>query len=115
MTRYKSSFIRITVAPLALTLGLTVAAFAQERVVLVEQGVGTLNEAIAGDTTATGERIDPENTVYELENGGYYALQGTIENRFPMHIRTPEGVQAQLVPAVGDGGEASRPSPKPSM
>ncbi|MFV1981260.1 MAG: right-handed parallel beta-helix repeat-containing protein, partial [Rhodothermia bacterium] len=109
MTRYYSSIIRPSTLLIALVLGLITGASAQERIVSVDQGIGTLNEAITSDTTDTGDRVDPENTVYELEPGGFYGLVGSIENRFPLYIRAREGARAQLVPAVGEGGESSRP------
>jgi hypothetical protein len=99
------AFTTTLVVVLLVTVG---EIYAQERVVPVTPGVGTLNEAIDSDTTDTGERVDPENTVYELEAGGYYGLAGTIENRFPLYIRATEGPRAQLVPAVGEGGESGR-------
>ncbi|PJF20410.1 MAG: hypothetical protein CUN56_16315, partial [Phototrophicales bacterium] len=66
--------------------------FAQ-RTVNVTPGFGTLNEAIDGDTTATGARVD-SNTVYVLERDGIYILDGTIEHR---------GYHLQIVAADGDG------------
>lgn len=109
MNRYDLSPIWNAALLVAFALGLTTNAWAQERVINVDPGVGTLNEAIFGDTTDTGERIEPENTVYELEPGGLYLLQGTLGHRFPLYIRAPEGPRAQLVPAVGEGGESGRP------
>ncbi len=44
----------------------------------VPQGFGTLNLAVAGDTTAAGKR-NP-NRVYRLENGGFYLINGNINN-----------------------------------
>jgi hypothetical protein len=38
-----------------------------------------LNNHIMGDTTATGERVDPER-VYVLERGGYYYVNSTLNN-----------------------------------
>ncbi len=93
-----------------LLIGLHATSSYAQRVVQVPQGVGTLNEAIDSDTTSTGERVDP-NTIYEVENGGLYLLNGSIEHRgFHLHIRTPdiEGEKARLVPAVVEGGESSR-------
>jgi len=39
----------------------------------------TLTETIEGDTTATGERNNP-NRVYGLRNGGWYYLSGRVRN-----------------------------------
>ena len=70
MQSYSTSLIRKTIWLIpALLIGLSSPLLAQERVVSVEPGIGTLNEAINSDTTDTGERIEPDNTVYELEAG----------------------------------------------
>jgi len=68
-------------------------AGAQVRYVDVEPGLGTLNDAITGDTTETGDRVDPENTVFRLQRGltAYYGLEGSIENRDPLTIEAVEG------------------------
>ncbi len=45
----------------------------------------SLYETIAGDTTATGERV--ENRVYKLEKGGFYYITETIQNDgYPLNI-----------------------------
>jgi hypothetical protein len=87
-----------------------------QREVQVAPGIGTLNDAIFGDTTATGDRVDP-NTVYVLERGdeAYYGLTGTIEHRdFHLTIKAADGDGARpfLQPRdeTGDGsGRAFRP------
>jgi|GEM_PF-777174 len=103
---------------LKLSFVLAAAAFmaagiqAQVRYVDVAPGIGTLNEAIAGDTTATGEREDPLNTVYRLQRGdqAYYGLTGSVSNDgFPLTIMAEEGEGARpfLQPRVV-GDESSR-------
>ncbi len=85
---------------------------AQIREVRVAQGVGTLNEAIDSDTTATGERAGGDSTtVYVLESGGIYLLSGSIENRFPLTIVAEDGwtERPRLIPGVDDGGSSGRP------
>ncbi|MEM9298414.1 MAG: T9SS type A sorting domain-containing protein [Bacteroidota bacterium] len=53
---------------------------------------GALNNAIRGDTIATGERIDPDNTIYRLERDGVYNLSLAIINTgFPLVIEAAEG------------------------
>ncbi len=82
-----------------------------QRVVKVSSGVGTLNDAIAGDTTATGARVDP-NTIYELEKDGYYLLTAQITNSgYHLHIRAEAGgFQRPVIrPAVISGGVSNRP------
>lgn len=68
----------------------------QVRYVDVDPGIGTLNDAIAGDTTETGDRIDEENTVYRLQRGdeAYYGLTGSISN---------SGYALTIVAEDGDG------------
>ncbi len=88
-----------------------------QRIVSVSPGVGTLNDAIDGDTTATGERVDL-NTIYELQDGGVYKLTRSIENRgkgsntdpYPLHIRAEAGSQVKpfLQPTVPSGGSSDR-------
>ncbi|MEM9896004.1 MAG: hypothetical protein AAF789_06510, partial [Bacteroidota bacterium] len=71
------------------------AMFAQRFVDVVpdEAGqIGALNRAIDGDTTATGERIEPENTIYRLERGATYRLNLAIRNAgFPLVIEAAKG------------------------
>ncbi len=90
----------------------TVDADAQLRYVDVEPGVGTLNDSIAKDTLANGERNDPENTVYRLKRGNeaYYGLTGSISNKgYPLTIVAQDGDGARpfLQPRVV-GDESSR-------
>lgn len=66
---------------------------AQQRRVRVPEGFGTLNEAIRNDTTANGQRKDP-NTVYVLKRGGVYVLSGTIQ---------ASGFNLNLEAEAGDG------------
>ena len=81
------------------------------RVCQVSSGFGTLNEAIAGDTLSTGERTD-EGTIYELERGGFYLLNGSIENvGYPLHLRASSGdapfpILQPGVDMTGDSQEA---------
>lgn len=92
-------------------LGFTYESTAQTRVISIEPLLGSVNDVIDGDTTDTGERIEPNNTVYELEGGQLYPLTRSIENDgYPLYIRTnPEDDErAILQPFAADGGEASR-------
>ena len=107
--RYNLSKRLLTLAlAFGLTFIVTSESFAQ-RIVNVEPGFDTLNEAINADTTETGARVDT-NTVYVLERDGLYLLNGSIENRFPLTIEAAEGEGARpiLQPGVNDGGESSR-------
>lgn len=73
--------------------------------------VGVLNDSIFGDTLMNGERVDT-NTTYVLQKGGFYLLNGTIENRFPLKIvaaDTGTGGRPIIQPAVDGGGGSSRP------
>jgi len=60
---------------------------AQEDVVVIEGGLengGLLEATINGDTTATGERVNP-NRIYELEAGSFYIEHG------PIIVDNPDG------------------------
>ncbi|MEO1051878.1 MAG: T9SS type A sorting domain-containing protein [Bacteroidota bacterium] len=82
-----------------------------QRIVDVAPGeFGALNNAIDGDTTATGERQDP-NTTYRLERGATYILNGSIEHSgFHLIIEAADGdgPRPLLVPGVASG-ESDRP------
>jgi len=94
-----------------LLIGLTNNVQSQVRYVDVTPGFGTLNTAIDGDTTATGERVD-DATIYRLERDGIYLLNGSIVNDgYPIIIEAAEGdgARPKLIPAVPTGGESSRP------
>ncbi|UCD37242.1 MAG: T9SS type A sorting domain-containing protein [Fidelibacterota bacterium] len=88
-------------------------ASAQPRIVQVAPtAFGILNDTIAADTTATGERVD-SSTVYELERGAdaYYTLNGTIEHsgyHLTIVAEDGDGPRPKLVPGIISGGEASR-------
>ena len=92
-----------------LVLMLPVDASAQ-RIVEVDPGFGTLNEAIESDTTDAGARVDT-NTVYVLQRGGLYLTDAEIENRFPLTVVAAEGEGPRPIiqPGVLTGGESSRP------
>ena len=82
-------------------------ALAQDSEMIVEPGpVGTLNEAILSDTTATGERAD-ENRVYVLRRGVPYVLSGTLEYA-DYHLRIKaedgDGTRPLLISDTGDDG-----------
>jgi len=87
-----------------------------QRQYIVEPGdhsVGILNDAISGDTTETGARVDT-NTVYILRRGdqGVYLLNGSIREDFPVSIAAEEGTGARpkIIPGVAElGGESDRP------
>lgn len=84
------------------------STFAQSELV-VDPGFGTLQDVIAADTNASGERLDPDR-VYVLKRGGLYLLNGSIENRFHLRIKAEDGDGARpiLQPGVQTGGGSSR-------
>ena len=117
MTR-TGTLLPLALAGMILLLGSANAAHAQAtcndidgvRTCVVDQGFGTLNEAVAGDTAATGERIDP-NTVYVLQRDGLYLLNGSLDNAgFPLTIRADEGSGNRPIIQAGtdDTGASSR-------
>lgn len=109
MTKYSKV---ILLSILSMFISINSVLQAQSRVINVPQGIGTLNDAISGDTTSTGERIEPENTVYVLERDGYYLTNGTISNDgWPLRIKAADGTGARpiIMPAVIEGGESAYP------
>lgn len=77
----------------------------------VPQGPETLNLAVEGDTTATGEPKNP-NRVYRLERGGYYLLNGAVRgfSDVPLRIVAAEGDGPMpiIIPVVDETGAADR-------
>ena len=98
---------KVTFLSIVLVLLMSSQSFGQ-RTVQVTPGIGTLDNTILGDTTATGARVDA-NTVYVLQRGGYYLTTGTIENRFPLTVVAAVGIGPRPIvqPAVGAGGTSS--------
>jgi len=89
------------------------SALAQDADTLdVPQGFETLNLAIEGDTSATGEVKNPHR-VYRLERGGFYLLNGTIKSAQGITIRIVaaegDGPMPILIPAADETGTAARP------
>lgn len=72
------------------------------RYCVVAPGFGTLNEAVHGDTTSTGARVD-ENTWYVLQRDGLYLLNGSVENR-GFHLKI-----------MGERGEGHPPIVQPGV
>ena len=77
----------------------------------VDQGFGSLNLAIAGDTTDTGEPKSL-NRVYRLARGGFYLLDKSITNVGSSTLRIVaadgEGAKPVIMPAVDEGGSSPR-------
>lgn len=87
----------------------TVSISAQT-IVSVSPGTATLESTINADTTATGERNDP-NTIYELEPGGVYlcnsaikfdSSEGTLTIR--MQADAPEGSRKPIICRIKENG-----------
>lgn len=72
---------------------------------IVEPGPpGVLNAAIDGDTTATGERADPDR-VYVLRRGVPYLLTASLEySGYHLRIKADEGAGARPFLMVDAGG-----------
>ena len=99
----------VTISVLSLVTG---NSYSQEADTLdVPQGFETLNLAVQGDTTETGEPKNL-NRVYRLERGGYYLLNGTVStvNAAPLRIVAAkgEGPKPLIIPAVSESGSAGR-------
>jgi hypothetical protein len=74
--------------------GFSSETLAQEiRYVDVNPGIGTLNDAINGDTTATGARVDTFNTVYRLKRvEDIYYISALISNiDYPLTVVAEDG------------------------
>jgi FlgD Ig-like domain len=78
-----------------------------QRVVHIAPGFGNINSTIWGDTTSTGAR--DTTTIYELQRGGYYILNGDLEFTFPVTIvaDSSSGPMPMLVEGVPSGGTAA--------
>ncbi|HKK62158.1 MAG TPA: T9SS type A sorting domain-containing protein [Bacteroidales bacterium] len=80
----KKNYLKTTTFALIFILmaGFTNRISAQDvRYIDVAPGIGTLNEAINGDTTETGARVDTFNTVYRLQRvEDIYYISELIEN-----------------------------------
>jgi hypothetical protein len=78
----------------------------------VPEGYETLNLAVEGDTTSTGE-VKSLNRVYRLERGGTYLLNGTVVNLMgsPLRIIAAEGSGPKpiLIMAVDETGDSDEP------
>ena len=95
---------------------LSVPAFGQKTVLVVEPDagadIGALNDAIA----AVELSGDPDNTIFELRRNGIYYLNGSIAHSgYTLHIRTEAGTgsKAAVQPAVDITGDSDKPF-KPS-
>jgi len=90
-------------------LFLSISAFGQKTVVVVEPDagleIGALNNAI-------NSASDPGNTIFELRRGGLYLLNGTISHSgYTLHIRAEAGTGHRpiLQPGVDDLGVSQYP------
>ena len=84
---------------------------AAQRTVVIESGeYGELNRTIEGDTTATGERVDP-NTVYVLKRNTTYWLEGSLQNpgyHLRLEAEEGEGHPPIMRPGVDITGSSAR-------
>ena len=77
----------------------TVKLVAEVDTVKIDPGTGDfgiINTAIAGDTLANGDRVNPDR-VYSLKRGALYYLNGTITVKAGTHIR----IVGEPAPATG--------------
>jgi len=82
-------------AGLFFLLGGAVHDVQAQRTITIEPGFGTINDAIMGDTTATGERVDA-NTVYVLRGGlsvedRYYLNGSILTTNYHLQVQAEEG------------------------
>ena len=84
---------------------------AQRTVEIPPDSIGIINAVITGDTTETGERVDP-NTVYILQRDAIYKTIGEITNEgYHLTIQAADGPGSMPIiqPAVETGGISVRP------
>lgn len=111
---------------LALTMGLMMAMVAlvtaqsitypwpaHEREVVIEPGApGTFESTILGDTTASGERVNPK-TMYLLKRGATYIYRARVENTgYELWVGAEDGDGPRPIlqaAAPEGGGESPRP------
>lgn len=95
-------FFKVALLGASLFIG-TNAAFAQRMVEV--PSLSNLSDAIFGDTTATGERVD-DNTVYVLERNGFYPVSRSLQLSVPLQIKTKEGdgARAYIYPKPNTSG-----------
>ena len=91
---------------ICLSLFMRDEGFAQ-RIININPGFGTLDNTIRGDTTAAGARVD-STTVYRLQRGGLYILNGTFQHRYQVIVEAAPGAGAKprIIQGVGSGGTA---------
>ncbi len=91
-------------------LVLLLFAFSSQAQRVVQVASGTeLSGVILGDTTDTGERVDP-NTIYELERDGFYPVAKELNLKTILHIRGAAGEGA--LPAIYPQKDESNNYPK---
>lgn len=83
----------LTLVFLMLLSGFISNLVAQVRYIDVNPGLGTLNNAILGDTASDGSRIDPNNTIYRLKRvEDVYYISALIENLdWPLTVVAEDG------------------------
>jgi hypothetical protein len=89
---------------------MAVPAVAQDTLDVSADGIGTLNDAIAGDTLADGSR-NP-NRVYRLSRDAAYLITGslTVPDGYPMRMVATNGSghRPMFIPMTDDGGASYR-------
>lgn len=74
-----------------------------QRTVTILPGFGTFGTTIMGDTTSSGVR--DTNTIYLLNRGGLYILDGTFSPTFPVHLQaTGSGPMPKIIMGLPTGG-----------
>ncbi len=111
------NFTKIVTSTFVLFIIALSAAFAQvpadQEVIVVEPGSGTLEKTINGDTIAGGNRINP-NRIYQLKKDGVYVMESPIlfggentdESATLIIIGEKGGKKPIVVMSPKDGGNA---------
>lgn len=101
--RKMKNYYRFFASTLSMFLFATIFAFAQDPVpadqkeIVIEPGMGTLETVINGDVDGDGNRINP-NRVYKLKAGGFYIMQSKIL------FGSGESTDKQTLTIVGEEG-----------
>lgn len=98
----------------AIILLFTSAQVFSQRTVTIDPGFGTINNTVLGDTTDTGDRVDP-NTVYILQRDQLYILDGEFSPTFSLVMEAEEGTgeRPRIILGVPTGGSTPAQAIRP--
>jgi len=97
-----------SIFPIIALLLIGVTGYSQADVVVVPsvidgEPLGALNKFIGGDTTATGERVNPER-IYKLNRDEIYFLNGTLTANFDLQLIADDSDDPNSKPPIVASG-----------